>query len=205
MSANKTNDRFIRGSLFYLRPVEEEDYLNHYKNWVNDQAVTHFMWRGTFPTSKADVKEAFEKIRKSPSDIEFTIVDEKTNAPIGLVGLHEINHIYRSAEFRILIGNKEFWGKGIGTEALQLITAYGFHNIHLHRVSLGVNADNMAAVKSYEKAGFKIEGQLRQSIFKNGRFYDVYLMAILKNEYEKVVKTWSCKDKIQSRYQDLPS
>ena len=193
---------FIEGSLFYLRPVEEEDYVEHYLQWINDQDVTRFLSRGTNPTSKADIIEAFHNLRKSQTDIEFTIVLKSNDAPIGLTGLHEINSIYRSGEFRILIGDKNQWGKGIGSQILQLITAYGFETHNLNRVSLGVNAANVGAAKSYEKAGFKTEGLLRQAIYRNGKYYDVSLMSLLKDEYLKALKAWPCKKMIIQRFQN---
>ena len=195
-------DAFIEAASFYLRPVEEDDYINHFQAWVNDQEVTHFMWRGTMPSSKADAIDAFHEIRKSDNDVEFAIVAKDSGETIGFTGLHEVNNIYRSAEFRILIGEKSYWGKGVGTEALKFLCAYGFETLNLNRVSLGVNGANAGALKSYEKAGFITEGSLKQAIYRNGQYYDVTMMRLLKDEYNKALEAWSCKNEIIQRFRN---
>jgi RimJ/RimL family protein N-acetyltransferase len=83
-----------------------------------------------------------------------------------------------------MIGEKEFWGKGYGTEINNLVLDYGFRKLNLHKIYLGVNADNKGAVKSYKKSGFKYEGTKRDEIYRNGRYYDAIMMSILRNEYK---------------------
>jgi len=104
---------------------------------------------------------------------------------IGTTGLYSINSIAHSAEFRIFIGDKEFWGRGIATECAQLLVDYGFNRLNLNMIWLGVNTENKAAVRVYEKAGFTHEGRLRQVQYRNGRYYDVFRLSILREEWEK--------------------
>jgi RimJ/RimL family protein N-acetyltransferase len=119
----------------------------------------------------------------SDKDIVFAIVDKKTNEHIGNAGLYTINWLYRSAEYRIIIGEKKYWNKGYGAEAAGLIIDYGFNKLNLNKVWLGVNTENKGAVRSYIKSGFKEEGILRDEIYRNGRYYDAVRMSILRREF----------------------
>lgn len=193
---------FINGTGFFLRAIELEDYTDHYLGWVNDLTVTRYLSRGTFPVTLDDQIEEFNRMRQSADDIEFCIVDKTKGQPIGLAGLHSLQWIYRSAEFRILIGERNFWRKGIGTEAVQLLCAYGFETLNLNKIWLGVSSGNKGAVRSYQKAGFTQEGTLRQEIYRNGRYYDVERMSLLRSEYETVSKTWPIQKAITQQFRD---
>lgn len=193
---------FIEGTSFYLRPATRADYTMRYLGWVNDQTVTRYLSRGTYPVTEEDLAEEFETMRKSPTDVEFCIVAGRNKTPVGLVGVHGIQWIYRSAEFRILIGDRRYWGRGIGTEAAGLMCAYGFETLNLNKVWLGVSAGNKGAVRSYGKAGFVTEGTLRDEVFRNGRYYDVIRMSLLRGEYETVSKTWPIHALIQKQFRD---
>jgi RimJ/RimL family protein N-acetyltransferase len=89
----------------------------------------------------------------------------------------------RNASFRVFIGDKLSWDRGIGTDCARLMLRYGFEKLNLNRIWLGVNAANERAVRAYEKAGFVREGLLRQEQFRNARYYDVVRMAVLREEY----------------------
>ena len=92
----------------------------------------------------------------------------------------------------MLIGEKDFWGGGYGTEITELITYYGFDRLNLNRIYLGYTADNKAAGKVYQKAGYVFEGTLKKDIYRNSKYYDSIRMAILRKDYyEKFYKLHS--------------
>lgn len=93
-----------------------------------------------------------------------------------------IDYINRTAESHILIGNKDYWGKGYAREALLQILKYGFEEHGLNRIEAHINADNFASLKMHTKCGYKKEGILRQALYKHGEFKDVVVMSILKEE-----------------------
>src|SRR5690606_24919866 len=103
-------------------------------------------------------------------------VDGKYIGNVNLTGIHPVN---RSAEFSIMIGEKNYWGQGIGREASQQMLRHGFDDLQLHRIWLGVLAGNIAAQRLYESLGFRIEGAQRQAIFKQGGYHDLILMGLL--------------------------
>lgn len=178
---------YLSGKKLYLRGVEKED-LEKFVPWINDQEVTHYMFMGNRPAHLEVLIEQWEREIRNPNEAIFAIIDKKEDTLIGSAGLYQINNISRASEFRIIIGEKRFWKKGYGSETAGLLLEYGFEKLNLNKIWLGVNAENLAAGRSYEKAGFVKEGVLRQEIFRNNRYYDAIRMSILRAEYEKQKK-----------------
>lgn len=173
---------FLKGKLVALRPVEEGD-IPIITKWLNDEEVTYYMFYGQLPMSTSQVAKMINEQVESPNNVVLIIEDRKTNKPIGFGGLYDIHPRARKAEFRILIGEKDYWGKGYGTEATELLTFYGFDRLHLNRIWLGVTDENKAAVSVYKNVGYKVEGVLRQDIYRNSRYYNSIRMSILREEY----------------------
>ncbi len=174
---------FITGKKIYLRGLEREDLTGPMFQWANDSEVTHFMFMGLKPSSIELMQKEFDVLNSSEKDFVFAVIDKKTNKHIGNAGLYAVNWIARTAEYRIIIGEKMFWGKGIGQETAKLLLDYGFNKLNLNKVWLGVNADNKAGGASYKKSGFVEEGVLRQEIYRNGKYYDAIRMSVLRREY----------------------
>ena len=175
---------FIIGKKIYLRGVERKDFEGPYFQWANDAEVTTYMFTGLRPNTLELLLEDYDRMVKSTQDIVLIVADKKNNAVIGTAGVFSINWVSRAAELRILIGEKNYWGKGLGTEVMQLLSRYAFEKLNLNKVWLGVNASHVSGIKAYEKAGFKHEGTLRQEIYRNGRYYDARRMSILREEYQ---------------------
>ena len=174
---------FIVGKKLYLRGLEKDDLRGNMFRWANDSEVTYYIYTGLMPNSIELMEEEYNRLIRSDKDVIFAICDKKTDTHIGNVGLYTINWIARSVEYRIIIGEKKFWGKGYGTESARLVIDYGFNKLNLNKIWLGVNAENKAAVKSYKNAGFAHEGVLREEIYRNGKYYDAIRMSILRKEY----------------------
>jgi RimJ/RimL family protein N-acetyltransferase len=85
-----------------------------------------------------------------------------------------------------MIGDKTYWTQGYGTEAVRLLIKHGFNSLNLNRIFLRVFENNPRAIRAYEKAGFVHEGRERQAEFRDGRYIDVLLMSILKDEFSQV-------------------
>ena len=174
---------FAVGEKIYLRGLEKNDLTGNMFQWANDSEVTSYMFMGVIPNSMELLEEEYEQLIKSKNDVVFAVVDKGTDIHIGNVGLYGINWISRTAEFRIIIGEKKYWNKDYGTEATKLTVEYGFEKLNLNKVWLGVNAEHTSAIKAYENAGFVREGILRQEIYRNGKYYDAVRMSILREEY----------------------
>ena len=114
--------------------------------------------------------------------IRCAVVD-KENKILGLVSLTNIDRINQSAVLHIMIGDEEHRGKGLGTFAVSEIIEHAFYNMNLRRIELSVLKDNIRAQALYKKVGFRTEGEKQEAIFKNGKFVNLYSMALLKSEY----------------------
>jgi RimJ/RimL family protein N-acetyltransferase len=95
--------------------------------------------------------------------------------------LHSIDHDHKSAELQIRIGERDSWGRGLGTEAVTLLVRRAFDGLGLHRVQLQVFATNARAIRAYEKAGFEVEGRRRDAVFVGGGYVDLLVMATLRS------------------------
>ncbi|MCC8036067.1 MAG: GNAT family N-acetyltransferase, partial [Rikenellaceae bacterium] len=130
--------------------------------------------------SKDDILNWIEFHNSHPREKLFVIYHKGFGAVIGHVGLYEIDHRVRKAGFGILIGDDRCRGKGYGRLCLQYILKLGFEKLGLNRIELEVLEGNEVAFNLYRKSGFKVEGVHRQSQFKNGRYFDITHMAILR-------------------------
>ena len=180
---------FIIGKRLYLRGLEKDDLLGNMLQWPNDSEITHYMVMGAVPNSGViycswkSLEEEFEQLRNSKENIVFAIVDKESDKMIGIVGLYDISWIPRHAELRIVIGEKDFWGKGYGVEAIKLVVDYAFDKLNLNKVYLGVNAEHKRAIEAYKNAGFIEEGILRKEQYRNSKYYDAVRMSILREEF----------------------
>lgn len=150
---------------------------------MNDGEVTYFMFTGQKPKNIKQATEIISEEIYSEWNEVFIIEEKKSGKPIGTVGLYEIHPTARKAEFRVLIGEKDFWGKGYGTEATEMATFYGFDRLNLMKIYLGSVDENQGAKKAYEKAGYKEEGILRKEVYRNSKYYDAIRMGMLRDEY----------------------
>jgi [ribosomal protein S5]-alanine N-acetyltransferase len=167
-----------------LRPLERSDLNHSYLAWLNDPDVTRYMESGTFPTTMQDLETFYAEVTGSRSQVIFAITDSESGRHIGNVKLGPIQWVHRRASLGILIGDKTYWGKGVGTEAMRLGIEYGFQKVNLRRIDLTVFAKHEFAVRLYGRLGFKVEGRLREHVFRDGQYQDMLHMGLLSSEYE---------------------
>lgn len=161
-----------------------KDDTELYHKWRNDLEVMHSTNPSLDVYSMETTTEFVEHvILGSPTSKSYIIVEKEMDTPIGIVSLINIDYKNRNAECIIDLGEKEYWGKGYGSEALKLLLDYAFYEMNLHRVSLKVFSFNDRAISLYTKIGFQHEGNSRQSLFRNGQWHDIVHMGLLQNEY----------------------
>ena len=135
-----------------------------------------------YPLLAKPIKEDWEKGLEG-HDFLFAIRTLSDNRLIGFIELEIDQWIHGDAFAGIGIGEREYWGKGYGTDALRILLRYAFTELNLHRVTLDVFEYNPRAIRSYEKAGFVIEGRVRQFLNREGRRWDLIYMGILREEW----------------------
>lgn len=167
----------------YLRKIEMNDW-EQYHIWRNDTEVMVTTNPALDVYSPKDTKGfVAEVLIKPDSSKSYMIIDKASQVSIGITSLINIDFKNRNAECIIDIGEKTYWGKGLGTETLEILLNYAFQELNLHRVSLRVFSFNEKAVHVYGKLGFKEEGVSRECLFRNGGWHDIIYMGILKGEY----------------------
>jgi len=191
---------FLSGKNIYLRTLQSQDFSDYLVRWYNDREVTRYLFRGTYPSQAEHLQQNYQQTLDKNNEIELLVALKNEHTPIGIAGLHALNPVAHSAEIRILMGDKQQWGHGYATEATQLLLAYAFEILNLHKVYLGVNAEQMNALRVYEKSGFVIEGRLRDEIYRNGRYYDAIRMSLLKTEYQQEKQKWSIIKEIEQQF-----
>jgi RimJ/RimL family protein N-acetyltransferase len=176
---------YLQGPRVRLRAVEPSD-LESIMEWVGDQEITGYLSGFINPVSKEMEREWVEQASRDPGrplhDLRL-VIETNDGLYLGNIALHDINWRSRNAEVGILIGKKEYLGKGYGTEAMLLMLEHGFERLNLHRIILRVFDFNQRAIKSYEKCGFKKEGVLREDFFARGKYRDEIIMGILRREF----------------------
>jgi len=172
------------GKLVRLRGYERSD-LEAVMKWLHDEEVTQFIGGAVFPASTLE-EGKFIETAAAGTDVAnkvFVIETLSERKYIGSIGLHNINWLCRHAELGMVIGDKDYWGRGYGTDAVRVLLRLAFDKVGLHRIHLHVFDFNQRAISCYEKCGFRREGVLREYFFKNGRYRDTLVMSILAGEY----------------------
>ncbi len=164
----------------YLRLMTEED-TDMIIAWRNSDAV-----RKNFIYQELFTREGHLNWIRTMVDtgrvVQMIICMVDSDKPVGSVYIRDIDLQHRKAEYGIFIGEESARGKGIGTQAASMMLQYCFEELKLHRVFLRAFADNMQAIRSYEKAGFVREAYLHDDVCIDGKFRDIVLMAKLNPE-----------------------
>jgi RimJ/RimL family protein N-acetyltransferase len=174
----------IYGKRIRLRAIEHTDLLRC-QEWLNDPEVIEGLSQ-YLPLSYMDEEHWFEQaMHAEPEARPLAIeVHELTDwKHVGNIGFTNLEWTPRCAEFGIFIGDKTLWDQGYGTEAVELLLQHGFQTLNLNRIYLRVFSANRRAIRSYEMAGFVLEGTLRQAVYRHGQYADVHIMSILRPEW----------------------
>lgn len=160
---------------------EDANTLSHWS--CNGHFARYYDTAYAMPATKEAFEKLIENSENSNTETWFAIRTIPQNKLIGTVSLHSIEWNNGNAILSIGIGEKDYQNGGYGTDALQLILAYGFTELNLHRISLEVIAYNDIAINTYKKVGFKIEGTIRERVNRDNKRHNVIQMGILKKEW----------------------
>lgn len=168
-----------------LRKPEPKDIEDLYKQ-KNDPEVADLLVGFSAGYSRSDIADWIEYHRSRKDEIIWVIANSEYDRCIGHVGLYQIDHRIRSAEFGIMIGDKAFWGRKLGPQITRFVIKYAFSMLNLNRIHLTVLNTNKRALNLYRTLGFHEEGLMRQAQFKNGSYIDIVIMSLLREEFDGV-------------------
>lgn len=158
------------------------DFIEQRIKWLTDPKINQFLSTTVRSETTREFHEKWFKDylldeKEGKKKIFIILVDDK---PIGQVGLLEIHKYDKNTELYIMIGEKDYWGKGIAKAAIEYIKEYAFKNLALHKINLYVHFENKRAIALYEKTGFRHVGISRENIFQDGKYEDEVIMEYIK-------------------------
>jgi RimJ/RimL family protein N-acetyltransferase len=171
----------LRGEKCTLRPPRKEE-LSIYQRWFEDPEVIYFT-PGIGPLSDAKEEEWFDRVGEDPNAVQWVI--EVAGKPVGFTGIGGINWRHSNGETGLVIGEKSLWRKGIASEAMKLRTAFCFRELNLHKIRTRAFMENEASKRALQKAGYRESGIQREEMFRDGRFRDIWMGEVLRDDWER--------------------
>ncbi len=175
----------LSGERIYLRPITMANATTEYVDWLNDAEVT----KGLLATgSKATLDSVKEYIAARVDDdntLMLAIYDGATDKHIGNIKVDNFEHGAQTCELGIMIGDKDYWGIGIGKEVILLVLDHIFNVLDMRKVLLAVYANNPGAIKLYENLGFEEEGVFKEHVRVGDDLVDKLFMSIFKHDFNR--------------------
>ncbi|WP_419961128.1 GNAT family N-acetyltransferase [Psychrobacillus sp. BM2] len=165
---------------YYLRALDSKD-KDYLLKWNRDDEIRN-LTGALFPASYLEHERWFESKALSTTEKMWLIVSANNDEPIGTVGLKNLDYINSNVEIFIYIGEKDYWGKGIGSQVISEIVDFAYNTLNFHKVYLYVFEYNKRAINMYEKIGFSVEGELIDSLYRNGQFYNKFIMGKIRGK-----------------------
>jgi RimJ/RimL family protein N-acetyltransferase len=178
------NTDLLRGELVRLTVEDPETMARLISGWATDSEFDRLLdWDPARILSVKACQKWFEKDYEDEKCQAFAIRTLEGDRIIGEIGLDGIRWTHGDCFVGIGLGEREFWGKGYGTDAMRIILRYAFTELNLQRVTLDVFEYNPRGVRSYEKVGFVHEGRERGTLLRDGRRWDLIFMGILRADW----------------------
>lgn len=169
--------QIIEGIAIRLERLKPEDVTETYVAWLNDPNVNQFLESRFVTHSLESVRAYVASITNDERNHFFKIIRSDTGMYIGNIKLGPIDRNHRLGDIGLMIGDKDSWGKGFATAAIQAITAYAFNDLMLHKVTAGAYENNIGSIKAFEKCGFIIEATRPSHFYYQERYVGHVLMA----------------------------
>lgn len=167
----------FESSLIRLGPIGEEEIKNNYINWVNEPEVNKYLETRLCSHTIESLTEYVYSINNDPLSYLLGIYLKETGEYVGNIKLGPIDKFHKRSYIGLMIGDKNVWGKGIGTESIRVISNYAFNSLKLRKISAGCYVENIASIKSFKKAGFDIEASLKSHWNYDGRWIDGVILS----------------------------
>ena len=203
MNAMRSSRRPLTGRLVRLTAYNPEKDAESFAHWSQNSEYQQLLDSSpAVPRSQKSIQEWMEKPEEEA--YRFSIHTLEGDQAIGFCSLESIAWASRDAWVAIGIGEREYWGKGYGSDAMNEILRFAFETLNLRRVSLNVFGYNERAQKSYLKVGFKVEGRQRQWMVRSGIRYDLIFMGILREEWEARQALLAAQDELSRQKAQEP-
>lgn len=179
----------ITGTHLYLREVRLNDVTDRYYAWLNDPAVNQYLETRFVPQSRDSIADFVKRMTGKQDEPFFAICTQDGDEHIGNIKIGPINWRHRHADVSLLIGEKRCWGKGYATEAIMLITRWGFEVLNLNKIEAGCYEQNEGSARAFEKCGYSREGLLRGHFYIGGRETNCIRLGLRAADYLERTKS----------------
>jgi len=174
--------RKIAGKKATLRVLSKRD-LEKSLTWLKDPSINMFLSHSFDDYTREQEIKWFEFIKNSNNDVVFAIEDKNTNLYIGNCALHKIDWENETCEMGIVIGEKDYWNRGYGSDAVRSILNFAFFVLNLKDIKLEVYKYNRRAINVYKKNGFKLIKTEKESHFYDGKYWDTLIMELKRSDF----------------------
>jgi ribosomal-protein-alanine N-acetyltransferase len=176
---------FLIGNRISLHGLRSEDLAegSPYYRWLNDLSMDTFTERSRLPRNAEQLRDYFDKTAHGDDLVLLGIYDNETGRHVGNVSFKQINWQSRRGFLGYIIGEPDFQGKGIASEAVSMFMYYGFNKLNFARILTTVTSENAASRRVCEKCGFVEEGCMRRHILTGDRAWDVVMFGALRDEW----------------------
>ena len=177
-----TNKKLI-GEKINLRQISIHDCTDKYVEWLNDSDVNKFLETRWYKQDIFAIRNFVKSQLENDHSFLFAIILNSNDCHVGNIKIGPINRHHNHADISYFIGDKNLWGEGFATEAINLLCKFAFEELDLHRVEAGAYSEAIGSWKALEKNGFKREGIFREHVLFDNKYIDVYRYGLLKKEY----------------------
>ena len=160
--------------------------LGAFRRWYADPEIARLARYQESPMRPEEIERFFAARVVGPDALAMAIHEASTGRLIGTCAFSQLDGDNGSALFHITIGEKDTWGQGYGTEATRLMLDHAFGSLGLHRIALFVFEFNERAIRAYQRCGFVLEGRSRESIWRDGRWWDELAMSVLESDWRRL-------------------
>jgi len=173
-------DEYLTDNIVRLQTLDPERISPKYLQWLSDPLVNQYLEiRHNVPGSLRDLRDFVRSVNASDNTLMLGIFASGDNLHIGNIKVGPIDWIHRRADIGFLIGDKQFWGQGIATASIKLLTQHCISNLGLKKLTAGCYEPNVGSYRALEKSGFVVEGKLRSHSEFNGERTDVLLLGYM--------------------------
>ena len=168
----------LKGNKIHLRPVTSADVGDRYIGWMNDPEVTRYLEVRFSAQTRETIAAFVQKMSGKADEPFFAICLNESGEHLGNIKLGPINPHHRTADVSLFIGEKGWWGKGIASEAIALVTRHAFEDLKLNKLKAGSYSNNEGSARAFERCGWVREGLQRSQAISEGKEVDVILLGI---------------------------
>ena len=160
--------------------------LAAFQRWYADPEIARLARYQEAPMRADEIDRFFAARVLGTEALAMAVHEKATNRLIGTCAFSQLDAGNGSALYHITIGEKDAWGHGYGTEATWLMLRHAFDTLGLHRIALYVFEFNERAIRAYQRCGFVVEGRARESIFREGRWWDELAMSVIESDWRRI-------------------